>query len=152
MFKKILKIIKENFSDYNSWRLPDDKELSQEYHWEYEIRNIKNWNLFDSEKEFIKKAKEGKLVEIDKNFDDKIDYRSQTKSIESLKALVSHYKFPRDVNRIVKGFENNEAMPVPIVLKFSRGYRIMSGNTRLDASFILGVRPKVLIIDVSDRK
>ena len=43
-------------------------------------------------------------------------------------------------------------MPVPIVLKFSRGYRIMSGNTRLDTAFILGVRPKVLIVDVSDRK
>jgi len=85
MFKKILKIIKENFLDYNSWRLPDDKELSQEYHWEYEIRNIKNWSLFDNEKEFIKKAKEGKLVEIDKSFDDKIDYRSQTSSIEDLK-------------------------------------------------------------------
>ena len=152
MFKKILKIIKENFSDYNSWRLPDDKELSQEYHWEYEIRNIKNWNLFDSEREFIKKAKEGKLVEINKDFDDKIQYRSHAGSIEALKVLVSHYKFPRDVDRIVKGFENNEAMPVPIVLKFSRGYRVMSGNTRLDAAFILGVKPKVLIIDVSDRK
>ena len=142
----------EDFKDYNAWRLPNDKELKEEYQREYEIRQIKNWNLFDNEQDFINKAKKGELRLIDEAFDKQISYRSHTTSLEQLKNLVNSYRFPRDVDRIVKGFDNNDDMPVPIVLKFSKGYRVLSGNTRLDAAFILGVKSKVLIIDVSDKR
>ncbi len=75
--------------------------------------------------------------------------RSHTSSIESLKSLVSGYFMPRDVDRIVQGYESNAAMLYPIILKGSNGEWIMAGNTRLDTAFILGIDPKVLYVDVS---
>lgn len=106
--------------------------------------------IFPDFESFVKSLRSAPVIDLDRNLDSKIRNRSHTSSIESLKSLVSSYYYPRDVDRIVNGFRNNDPIPYPIVLKGNRGLWIMAGNTRLDTSFILGVKPKVLLVDVSE--
>jgi hypothetical protein len=53
----------------------------------------------------------------------------------------------RDVNRIIRGFENNETIPAPIVVIKPDGKKtLIAGNNRLSVARALGVRPRVLLV------
>ena len=70
-------------------------------------------------------------------------------SLEDVESMVSSYIKPRDVERIATGLKSKDKLPMPIILKGKRGLFILAGNTRLNVSYIMGVKPKVAIIDVS---
>jgi len=142
------------------WVFPDDKTLKadfseykkkEDYKWKHRVDSIGGrFPLFNDFNHFKQSLKDAKVVNLRAATDNQIQNRSHSSSIESLKSLVGCYHRPRDVDRIVQGIESGVSMPMPIVLKGSRGMWIMAGNTRLDTAFILGSAPKVLMVDVSD--
>ena len=135
---------------YNAWRALTDKEIRQEYEWEYPKVEPVFGDIFPTADDFVTAAKQGKIVTLTKSRDRQIAYRSHSDDLAELKEMVESYRFPRDVDRIVEGYENNAAIPYPIVLDKNGSWRIMSGNTRLDTAFILGVTPKILVVEVPD--
>ena len=133
---------------YNNWRMLTTKEIKFEYMVEYPKLKPAYGDVFPTETDFIRAVKNAKPKTIDPSFDDRIGYRSQSWSLDSLKDLVSTYQYPRDVDRIVDGYKTNAKMPYPIVIKKGNRYRVMGGNTRMDVAFILGFYPKALIVEV----
>jgi hypothetical protein len=105
--------------------------------------------IFDTYQDFVSALRTAPIITLTKEHDRRVMNRSHTSSIDDLKSLVGGYNMPRDVDRIVQGYQSNAPMPHPIILKGSQGEWIMAGNTRLDTAFILGVTPKVLYVDVS---
>ena len=145
-----------------NWVFPDDKTMKADFS-EYKKKEDTKWRhrvdsigarfpLFNDFNHFKQSLKNAKVVNLRTSTDMAIQNRSNTSSIESLKSLVGNYKRPRDVDRIVQGIESGAKMPMPIVIKGSRGMWIMAGNTRLDTAFILGNQPKVLMVDVTDQQ
>lgn len=143
---------------FNNWTFPDGKTMKSDFS-EYKKKEKKKWfarskmlnmrwPLFKDFNHFKDSLRNAEVVKLTPAMDNKISYRSQSHSIEDLKQLVSGYIRPRDVDRIVSGFESNDRIPYPIVLRTERGMWIMAGNTRLDASFIMDITPTVLIVDV----
>jgi len=141
------------------WVFPDDKTLKSDFS-EYKHKEDYKWKrraeqigaqfpIFDDFNDFKTRLKKARVVNLTSSVDNQITNRSQSSSIESLKSLVGSYSRPRDVDRIVKGILSDAKMPYPIVLKGNRGMWIMAGNTRLDTAFLLGNKPKVLMVDVS---
>lgn len=140
------------------WVFPDRKTMQsdfaeykkkEDYKWRGRAQSIgARWPLFQDFNHFQQELKQAKAVTLTPAMDNKINNRSHSSSIESLKSLVSTYVRSRDVDRIVQGITTGSRMPMPIVLKGSRGMWIMAGNTRLDTAFILGNKPKVLMVDV----
>jgi hypothetical protein len=135
-------VMKDDFSEYKK------KENSK---WEGRARRMGfRFPIFPTFDDFKQALKDAKVVELTKEMDNKIQNRSQTGSIEGLKNLVSSYVRPRDVDRIVQGLNSEARLPMPIILRGKHGMWIMAGNTRLDSAFILGKKPKVLMVDVSE--
>lgn len=145
-------IIMEN-QQYSGWRKPSLSELKQEYDWEYinqfEKHNIKYFNDFE---DFVEAVENGKILPVTEDMWYNIENSSHLDSIEELENMVSSYKFPRDVQRIVNGFLDNDSIPVPIIVNNQYGEQIiLGGNTRMNAAFILGVPVKALFIDVVEK-
>ena len=141
------------------WVFPDSKTMDSDFA-EYKKKEDYKWKgrasslgarfpLFNDRAHFEESLKNAQVVNLTPTTDRKISNRSHTGSIEGLKSLVGTYHRPRDVDRIVQGIESGVKMPMPIVLKGSQGMWIMAGNTRLDTAFILGNKPKVLMVNVS---
>jgi hypothetical protein len=144
------------------WVFPDNKTLKSDFS-EYKHKEDYKWKrraeqigarfpLFADFDDFVNRLKKARVVNLTRDVDNKITNRSHTSSIESLKSLVGSYSRPRDVDRIIQGIMGDDKIPFPIVLKGNRGMWIMAGNTRLDTAFLLGNKPKVLMVDVSDEK
>ena len=106
------------------------------------------WPMFADYNDFVQKLKSADVRVLSDEMDRRIHNRSHTDSIDSLKSLVSGYYRPRDVDRIVNGFETGAAMPMPIVVEGTGGAWIMAGNTRLDTAGILGLPKKVLWVNL----
>lgn len=145
--------------NYANWVFPNEATIKADFD-EYKLKEDKKWKhraqdmgfrfpIFDTIESFETALSEATIVEITAEQDSVISNRSHCRSLEDLKRLVGNYHHPRDVNRIVNGYETNALMPMPIILKGSKGMWIMTGNTRLDTAFILGVTPKILIVDAS---
>ncbi len=144
------------------WIFPDNKTLKadfseykhkEDYKWKRRAEQIgARFPLFADFDDFKNRLKKARVVNLTPVIDNQITNRSHTTSIESLKSLVGSYSRPRDVDRIVQGIMSDEKMPYPIVLKGNRGMWIMAGNTRLDTAFLLGNKPKVLMVDVSNEE
>jgi hypothetical protein len=136
--------------NFDNWVLPTLEELKLEYRIEHELKGN---DFFESLDEFLNACENGRVVEIDKNEDMNIFYRSRTESPTSLHNLIRNYRsYPEFRNEhtlraIYDGFKNNRPMTMPIVIEFSDSEkRVFSGNTRMDAAFHLGINPKVLLI------
>ena len=146
-------------SHYKNWVFPNAQTLQADFQ-EYKDKEFKKWNgraasmgfrfpIFPDFNSFVTSLQNSPVITLTKEHDSRIHNRSHTGSLNSLKGLVSGYSTgPRDVDRIARGMFNNEPIPYPIVLKGTMGEWIMAGNTRLDTSSILGVTPKVLVVDV----
>jgi len=137
---------------YNSWVMPSDKALAQEYRVEHELKGM---NIWPSLKDFVNAVKNAKVVEIDKKMDKEISYRSGTKDFDSLHRLIKSYRsYPKYRNEntlknLYKRLGNNEPLDYPIIIKRKDGgMRIFSGNTRMDVAFQMGINPKVIIIEI----
>ena len=146
---KLIDILNE-IIQFSNWKMPSLSSLKQEFKIEQEMKDNKYWK---DEEDFLNAIKNGKIVTITPSEDQDIDYRSRTKSYEELLDLIQNYKsYPQfrneeTINAIYGGFKNNSPMDLPIVVEFKDGHKqIFSGNTRMDASFQLGVNPKVLLV------
>ena len=142
-----------------NWAFPSDDVMKDDFS-EYKKKEESKWKsrarsmgfrfpIFSTFDDFKQALKGATVTDLTRSLDDKIQNRSQTGSIESLKSLVGTYKRPRDVDRIVSGLMSGARLPMPIILKGLHGMWIMSGNTRSDTGLILGKKVKVLVVDVS---
>lgn len=139
---------------FNKWVFPSDEDLRLEYKVEYKKHIVYSYgNIWPEFEDFKDAVHVGEIKTVDRSFDMKIGGRSNTRDKESLLGLISGYRsYPKYRNEktldaIYAGFENNKPMKMPLVLKGERSYQIMSGNTRMDIAFQLGIHPKVIIID-----
>lgn len=143
---------------YSNWTFPDQSTMQSDFA-EYKKKEQSKWKaraqiigarfpLFNDFNHFVESLKNAQVVNAD-SIDRDVRNRSHTQSIDDLKDLVSSYVRPRDVDRIVSGFNSHDKIPYPIILKGSNGMWIMAGNTRLDTAGILGVPKKALLVDVS---
>ena len=144
---------------FNNWVFPNAATLQADFE-EYKKKEMKKWQhraeamgfrfpIFETYQDFATALKTAPVITLTKEHDRRVMNRSHTSSIEGLKSLVSGYNTPRDVDRIVQGYQSNAPMPYPIILKGNKGEWIQAGNTRCDVAFIMGIEPKVLLVDVS---
>jgi hypothetical protein len=146
---KLIDILKE-ITGFSNWKVPSLSQLKQEFKIEQEMKGNEFW---EDEEDFLNAVENGEIVTITPSEDQDIDYRSRTTSYEELLDLIQNYRsYPEFKNEktlkaIYDGFENNQAMDYPIIIKDKNGYRrVFSGNTRMDIAFQLGINPKVLLI------
>lgn len=142
---------------YNNWVNYTPDSLQADYSeykhkettkWQRRAEQIgARWPLFDSLEHFQQALDQSPVVEIDKLHD--VQNLTRNASISGIKDMVSSYAMPRDVDRIVQGLQENKPLPLPIILKGSKGMWIMAGNTRQATSRVLGIIPRALLVDVS---
>lgn len=146
-----LKDILTESRTFTNWRVPSNSDLKREYRVEHEMKGL---GYFDTEQDFIKAVKNAKETIVTPAMDRKISGRSRTRTKEALFSLISSYRsYPKYRNEdtldaIYRGFEKNEIMDMPLVIKDGDYMRVMAGNTRMDVAFQLGINPKVLMIEV----
>jgi hypothetical protein len=156
---KFSKYLTENVSTYKNWSFPTNSDMKSDYA-EYKKKENTKWKtrasvyqfrfpIFKNFKQFKQEIKQGKVITLTPSFENKIPGTSYCTTIDEVKSMVNTYKRPRDVDRIVKGFYNDEKIPYPIILKGKNGYFRLAGNTRMNIARILEIKVKVLIIDVS---
>ena len=145
--------IKEETENYNNWTELTDEQIKQEYEWEYLNKVVPIFgDVFEDLEEFKQAVIDAPVHTLTPELDSRVTNRSNTQSIEDLKDLVSAYQFPRDVDRIVKGYQENATIPYPLVIRHKRGLHLMAGNTRIDTAQIMGITPKVKVIDIRNKQ
>lgn len=134
--------LKSDFAEYKK---------KEERKWKTRAQAIgARFPLFKGFPEFTQALKKAKVIKLFKGEAEKIGHVALNDNLTDLKSMVSSYQRPRDVDRIVKGFESNAKMPMPIILKGKKDQFIMAGNTRLNVAYIMGILPQVLVVDVSE--
>lgn len=145
---------------FTNWVRPSKDDLALEYRIEYEIKPLKRMtgDAFPTLKSFLAAVDNAKELRVTPAIDRNIDYRSRTKTKESLLSLIRGYaSYPEfrneeTIEAIYDGFRNNRPMKMPIVLQMGPNkMRIMGGNTRMDIAQHLGIDPVVLLVDVPDQ-
>ena len=145
-------VVTEQTDGFNNWTVPSDDTLKREYKVEIELKGRDH--LFLSEQDFIDRVKSAPIVSISASEDRMIKNRSRTRNKEELIDLVSSYRsWPefrnmKTVDAIYQGFENNSPMELPIVIKQPGRTFILTGNTRMDIAFQMGVSPKVIMVEL----
>jgi hypothetical protein len=155
-----MRYIKYLFEEkYNNWVRYTPESLKSDFS-EYKKKEDSKWKsraksmgfrfpIFDSIEDFQKALDNAKVKTLTQQEAMKIGNVALNDTIEDVKDMVSIYKRPRDVDRIVKGFSSKSKIPMPIELKGSHGIFKLAGNTRLNIAFIMGIIPEVLIVDVT---
>jgi len=130
-------------ADFTEYKKKEDRK------WKGRSQTIgSRFPIFNDFAHFQQSLKNAQVRTLDDATDSKIYNRSHTSSVEDLKDMVGSYYQPRDVDRIIRGFEEGVPMPYPIVIEGDSGAWILAGNTRLDTAGILGLPKKVLWVDV----
>tara|TARA_R110002051_G_scaffold77031_6_gene140513 strand:+ start:10578 stop:11045 length:468 start_codon:yes stop_codon:yes gene_type:complete len=145
-------------ASYSAWRMPDSKNLKQEYNVEYK-HHVRDQigDIWPTYNDFVDDVKKAKKTKVSKSMDRSISNRSRTQSKEQLIRLVKGYaswpefRNEKSIDKLYSRIENNESLDMPLVLKTNNGLQVMAGNTRMDVAFQQGVSPTVLVIDVSDK-
>jgi len=162
-FKKFVPLsstLNESVSDYDNWTMHDEETLKSDFD-EYQFKEERKWKdraermgfrypIFPTFESYKHSIENGEVVELSDDRWDEIENLSKNSSLDSINDMVNGYTVPRDVERIKQGIENDSKIPYPVILKGTNGYHIMSGNTRINTARVLGVTPKVLILDVSE--
>jgi ribosomal protein S18 acetylase RimI-like enzyme len=107
------------------------------------------WPLFSSMQDFKHALDHAVVVKIDQ-LDQYVNNLTMNDDLEDIKAMVSNYQQPRDVDRIVQAMQNGVLLPLPIILQGEDGLWIMAGNTRQAVSRVLGYEPQALLVDVRE--
>jgi len=140
----------KNWVRYTSISLKWDFEeykKKETYKWQGRMESIGGrWPIFKSQQHFKKELDKAKIVNLD-SIKNKIGWTSIS-DVSGLKDMVSGYGRPRDVDRIIKGYESGAKMPMPIVLKGKGGYWPLAGNTRQNTAQIMGIPVKILVVEV----
>jgi len=130
--------------DFTEYKKKEDKK------WKSRAMQIgSRFPIFKDEADFRSSLKGATTKVLSRREASKIGNVALTNSLEDLKSMTSNYVRPRDIDRIVRGLESNDKMPMPIVLKGRNGLFILAGNSRLNVAYNMGTEPKVAIIDVS---
>lgn len=157
---KLINLVYENqYSSYNNWTRFTDQSLHDDFQ-EYKYKEMSKWQprssvigsrwpIFQDIQDFQSALVKSPIVEIDKL--SSVLNLTKNHSISDIKDMVSTYSMPRDVNRIIQGFKQNAAMPLPIILQGSKNMWIMAGNTRQSVARVMGITPRALLVDVSDK-
>jgi hypothetical protein len=155
---KLQDLLQENTS-FNNWTRFTDASLEadfQEYKqkeqrkWKQRAELIQaRWPLFQDIQEFRQALSSAPVVDVDSLRS--VQNLTKNRSIADIKDMVSSYAWPRDVARIQQGYQENHKMPLPIIIKGQQGMWIMAGNTRQSVARVLGITPRALLVDVSDR-
>jgi hypothetical protein len=104
--------------------------------------------MFDSMEQFQQALYQADIVNIDTLGN--VNNLTKNRTLDDIKHMVGGYQMPRDVDRIVQGYENNVPLPLPIILKGNDGLWIMAGNTRQSTARVLGIKPQALLVDISN--
>ena len=147
--------------NYNNWVFPNNETIKSDWS-EYKKKEEKKWKnrakilnarwpLFKNISDFKNSLKKGKIVNGTDSFMNKVEHATSLTDMNDLKSMVHSYIRPRNIDRIINGFYNNDKIPYPIILKSNNRYFIMAGNTRQNSARILGIIPKILIVDVSKK-
>jgi len=154
---KLINLIYENqYASYSNWTRFTDQSLHDDFQ-EYKQKELAKWKsrsriigsrwpIFDSIQQFQQDLQDSPVVFIDDI--GYVDNLTKNVDIDDIRDMVSGYRYPRDVDRIIQGYKNNVAMPLPIILRGSRGMWIMAGNTRQSVARVLGIKPRALLVDV----
>lgn len=145
---------------YTNWVNYTPESLNSDFA-EYKKKEERKWKtraqaigarfpLFKDFPEFTQALKKAKVKKLFKGEAEKIGHVSLNDKLSGVKSMVSSYQQPRDVDRIVKGFDSNAKMPMPIIIKGKKDNFILAGNTRLNVAYIMGILPQVLVVDVSE--
>lgn len=155
---KLQDLLQENTS-FNNWTRFTDASLEadfQEYKqkeqrkWKQRAELIQaRWPLFQDIQEFRQALSSAPVVDVDSLRS--VQNLTKNRSIADIKDMVSSYAWPRDVASIQQGYQENHKMPLPIIIKGQQGMWIMAGNTRQSVARVLGITPRALLVDVSDR-
>jgi hypothetical protein len=135
----IYKIIVEN-KGYSNWIKPSLND-------EYEEMERTSEHLGIPLEDLVDAFNKGKLVTLTDDIWDNLDNYTEVNSMDDIESILTGEN-QRDYKRIVMGFENNESIPAPIVMKQGDYYYLVGGNTRLMLSKVLGIRPKIYVLEV----
>ena len=134
--------LKEDFDEYKH---------KEELKWKDRARIIQcRYPLFSDIEEFKKAVASAEVREVDWTFIDKVGGTTTYKDFGTLSGIVSKYNRPRDIKRIRDGLRSDHKIPMPIIVKGKKGSWILSGNTRCNTAMIVGYKPKVIIIDLTE--
>ena len=146
----------KNTIHYDNWRLPNEEEIRKEL----SLKKAKNYNeelglsnkinCWDSWNNIQKAVKNGKVVRLPYEDYDNIERLSSASTLKGMRNMSLNYRSgPRDPFRIAKGFENDDRIPMAIIIDCGNGRLVLvAGNTRLGCAKICNIipYPKVLII------
>lgn len=129
------------------------KELDWEYHREYEKYTKPVFpHAFKSREHFQQEYDKAPLTHLTHHELKHLDYSTAGSVLDHKGHKMNYVRnvigTRRDVNRIESDFIHGSTAP-PIVLKHSRGLRIMSGNTRLMVGAAYNSSVPVKLIDIS---
>lgn len=151
--------LKKEKLKYNNWIFPSTEVIKsdwseykkkEEWKWKNRAKMLNaRWPLFKNINDYKNSLKNAKVIKATDSFMDKVEHATSIDDIDELTDMVHSYKRPRDINRIINGFNNNDKIPYPVILKSNNRYFIMSGNTRQNTARILGITPKILVVNVN---
>jgi hypothetical protein len=139
---------------YDNWRLPNEQELRKELSLKLAKPNYYHQlgivaNCWDSWNNIVLACKQGKIIRLPYSRFNMVERLSGGDTIQSLYDMSIYYNSgPRNPFRIVKGFKDNDSIPMAIIIKSENRLILTAGNTRLNSAKICNVMPypKVLII------
>jgi hypothetical protein len=151
--------VSELFEDSKvRWVVPSARELKHEYEYEY-LPPKRNWPrraqtigahypFFTDLEHFMAKVRSGTIVSLRPN--EEMANLSRCQTLEELKDLVSTYTTSKDVDGLVKAFEQGKPMAYPIVIRGRRGRFLMSGNTRINIARILDLPVRIMEVNCTE--
>ena len=144
-------------SSYNNWIRYTPASLQSDWSeyahkaeskWRRRAEQIgARWPMFDSMDQFQQALDQAEIVNVDQLGD--VENLTRNLSVADIKHMVGGYQNPRDVDRIIQGLQNHVALPLPIIIKGSRGMWIQAGNTRQATARVMGAVPRALLVDLS---
>lgn len=153
-----LRVIMRDAPNFSNWKEPTTDELQHEYNIEYKHHAQYTYGpIWPEFEDFLEAANKGEVIDVTNEFDEETGNRSRTETIDALVGLVSQYRsWPEFRNYdtlagIINCFVNNDPICMPIILEVDGDREIFSGNTRMDIAFMMGVKPKALLIKVETK-
>ena len=129
----------------------EEYKKKETYKWKDRMDQIMGrWPIFDSQSHLKKELDKAKVVNL-KTIKGVTSWTNISDD-DGIKNMIGTYKRPRDVDRIVQGFESGVKMPMPILLKSGNKYWPLAGNTRQNTAGTMGILVKVLVINVEKGK
>jgi hypothetical protein len=146
----------EEMTPNPKWVMPNPKALEQEYNVEYKRHVIhETGNIWPTLKDFVNACHNGHPMVITPQLDNRIRNRSHTESPEELLELIKTYRsYPefrnvKTLQNLYDRMEKGQELDMPILIKKRNSSTIhtMSGNTRMDVAFQVGINPTCLVVE-----